>query len=129
MLSVGTPSELSYELLSANFILQEPNNLFILETHISSSTIFAQQSQKPSGQEFALTPTFVLFDPGASHSFMSKSYALRHDLSFVELSTPMIIQTPGSRWQTNRVSHGNKISIEGLVFLASLISLKTECLP
>src|ERR1041385_5595459 len=31
-------------------------------------------------------PTSVLFDPGASHSFMSESYALRHELSFVELS-------------------------------------------
>ena len=69
-------------------------------------------------------PTSVLVDPGASHSFMSESYALRHDLSFVELSTPMIIQTPGSRWQTNRVSHGNQFAIEGLVFLASLIALK-----
>src|SRR3954468_12786811 len=71
-------------------------------------------------------PTSVLFDPGASHSFMSESYALRHDFSFVELSTPMIIQTPGSRWQTSRVSHGNQIAIEGLVFLASLIALKSS---
>ena len=30
-------------------------------------------------------PTSVLFDPAASHSFMSESYALRHELSFVEL--------------------------------------------
>src|SRR3954465_14923645 len=57
---------------------------------------------------------------------MSESYALCHDLSFVELSTPMIIQTPGSRWQTNRVSHGNQVPIEGLVFLASLIDLKSS---
>src|ERR1041385_593481 len=57
---------------------------------------------------------------------MSESYALRHELSFVELSTPMIIQTPGSRWQTNRVSHGNHVAIEGLVFLASLIALKSS---
>src|SRR4051812_47965977 len=71
-------------------------------------------------------PTSVLFDPGASHSFMSESYALCHDLSFVEMSTPMIIQTLGSRWQTSRVSHGNQIAIEGLVFLASLIALKSS---
>src|SRR3954469_1185976 len=71
-------------------------------------------------------PTSVLFDPGASHSFMSESYALRHDLSFVELSTPMTIQTPGSRRQTNRVSHGNQIAIEGLVFLDSLIAHKSS---
>src|SRR3954463_6611422 len=55
LLSVGTPSELSFELLNANSILQGPNNLFILETHISSSTVFSQLSPKPSGQEFALT--------------------------------------------------------------------------
>src|SRR4051812_15397736 len=71
-------------------------------------------------------PTSVLFNPGVSHSFMSESYALRHDLCFVELSTPMIIQTPGSRWQTNIVSHGNEVTIEGLVFLASLIDLKSS---
>src|SRR4051812_35094183 len=71
-------------------------------------------------------PAFVLFDPGASHSFMSESYALRHDVSFEEMFTPMIIQTPGSKWQTNRVSHGNQIAIEGLVFLASLIALKSS---
>src|SRR3954452_14585574 len=71
-------------------------------------------------------PTSVLFNPGASHSFMSESYALRHDVSFGEMFTPMIIQTPGSKWQTNRVSHGNQVAIEGLVFLASLIALKSS---
>src|SRR3954469_17473704 len=71
-------------------------------------------------------PTSVLFDPGASHSFMSESYALRHNVSFEEMFSPIIIQTPGSKWQTNRVSHGNQIAIEGLVFLASLIALKSS---
>src|SRR3954469_10560917 len=55
---------------------------------------------------------------------MSESYALRHEFPFEEMFSPMIIQTPSSKWQTNRVSHGNQIAIEGLVFLASLISLK-----
>src|SRR3954465_9845682 len=50
-------------------------------------------------------PASVLFDPGASHSFMSESYALRHEFPFEEMFSPMIIQTPGSKWQTNRVSH------------------------
>src|SRR4051812_7583264 len=40
--------------------------------------------------------------------------------------SPMIIQTFGSKWQTNRVIHGNQIAIEGLVFLASLIALKSS---
>src|SRR3954465_5627008 len=71
-------------------------------------------------------PASVLFDPGASHSFMSESYALRHEFPFEEMFSPMIIQTPGSKWQTNRVSHGNQIAIEGLVFLASLIALNSS---
>ena len=70
--------------------------------------------------------TSVIFDPGASHSFMSESYELRHDVTFDEMFTAMIIQTPGSKWQTNRVSHGNQVAIEGLVFLASLIALKSS---
>src|SRR3954471_9553950 len=57
---------------------------------------------------------------------MSESYALRHEFPFEEMFSPMIIQTPGSKWQTNRVSHGNRIAIEGLVFLASLIALKSS---
>src|ERR1043165_8209208 len=55
MLSAGTPSELSFELLRTNSNLQEPNILFILEIDISSSPVFSQQSPKPSGKEFALT--------------------------------------------------------------------------
>ena len=58
-------------------------------------------------------PASVLFDPGASHSFMSESYALRHEFPFEEMFSPMIIQTLGSKWQTNRVIHGNEIAIEG----------------
>src|SRR3954464_343504 len=38
----------------------------------------------------------------------------------------MIIQTPGSKWQTNRVNHCNEFAIEGVVFLASLIALKSS---
>ena len=56
-------------------------------------------------------PVSVLFDPGASPSFMLESYALRHEFAFEEMFSPMIIQTPGSKWQTNRVSHGNQIAI------------------
>src|SRR3954471_24684892 len=47
-------------------------------------------------------PASVLLDPGGSHSFMSESYALWHDFPFEEMFSRMIIQTPGSKWQTNR---------------------------
>ena len=71
-------------------------------------------------------PSLVLFDTGASHSFISEGYARFHDMSFCDRPTPLIIQTPGSKWQTFKVSHGNEILVDRLVFLASLISLKSS---
>ena len=64
-------------------------------------------------------PASVLFDTGASHSFISESYARLHNTTFFEMPTSMVIQTPGSKWQTSRVSHGNEIQVDRLVFLAS----------
>ena len=41
------------------------------------------------------------------------------------MPSPLVIQTPGSKWQTSSVSHGNEILVDRLVFLASLIALKS----
>src|SRR4051812_19397264 len=42
------------------------------------------------------------------------------------LPTPLVVQSLGSRWHTTMVSHENEVAIEGLVFLASLIALKSS---
>ena len=42
------------------------------------------------------------------------------------MPTSMVIQTPGSKWQTSKISHGNEILVDRLVFLASLIALKSS---
>jgi hypothetical protein len=68
----------------------------------------------------------VLFDSRASHSFISQSFAQLHALPLESLPTPLVIHSPGSQWQTSMVSHSNQILVEGLVFLASLISLKSS---
>ena len=47
-----------------------------------------------------------------------------HDMSFCDMPIPLVVQTPGSKWQTSRVSHGNEILVDRLVFLAYLIALK-----
>ena len=71
-------------------------------------------------------PVLVLFDSRASHSFISEHYASLHNIAFEDMPIPLVIQAPGSKWQTNAVSHGNQILVDGLVFLASLIALKTS---
>src|ERR1041384_7708185 len=54
-------------------------------------------------------PASVLFDSGASHSFLFEKFALLHEISFEELPTSFMIKTPGSIWRTSRVSHDNEI--------------------
>ena len=46
-------------------------------------------------------------------------------MSFGDMHSPLVIQTPGSKWKTSSVSHGNEILVDRLVFLASLIALKS----
>ena len=42
------------------------------------------------------TPATVLFDSGASHSFMSRDFATLHNILLSLMPTPMMIQSPGS---------------------------------
>jgi predicted aspartyl protease len=45
-------------------------------------------------------PATVLFDSGASHSFISERFAGTHGLSVVELKIPMQVHTPGNDMRT-----------------------------
>ena len=42
-------------------------------------------------------PAEVLFDSGASHSFISIDFAHRHNIPFENMHTPMVVNTPGSQ--------------------------------
>ena len=46
----------------------------------------------------------TLFDSGASHSFISIAFAKEHKIPFEKLSCPLVIATPGSKWQTDGVT-------------------------
>ena len=47
-------------------------------------------------------------------------------MSFCEMPMPLVVQTPGSKWQTSRITYDNEILVDRLVFLASLIALKSS---
>ena len=42
-----------------------------------------------------LHPATVLFDSGASHSFISRPFAAKGDLILVPLDIPLLIRSPG----------------------------------
>ena len=56
-------------------------------------------------------PTTVLFDSGASHSFISIAFAHNHQIPFVNMDSPLVVKTPGSNWQTNWMTPEVQISV------------------
>ena len=68
----------------------------------------------------------VLYDSGASHSFLSEVFAQRHNIPFQSMPTPFVVKTPGSRWQTRWVAPEVNVTVGTLSFPFSMISLKTD---
>src|SRR3954469_17043018 len=48
-------------------------------------------------------PATVLFDSGASHSFMSEAFALAHNFTLEKMDPPMIVRTPIGQCQTSKL--------------------------
>ncbi len=71
-------------------------------------------------------PASVLFDTGASHSFMSENFAYMHDIRSEEMNIPIVVNTPGGECRTSVVCPHVPVEIEGLEFLANPILLKSS---
>src|SRR3954465_1744132 len=71
-------------------------------------------------------PTSVLFDTGASHSFMLEEFAYKHDVNCEAMNTSVVVKTPVGQCQTSMVGVDVPVEIEGLEFYASPIILKTS---
>src|SRR4051812_15816656 len=71
-------------------------------------------------------PTTVLFDSGASHSFMSESFALAHNFMIEKMNSPMVVRTPIGQCQTSKLVPNTTVEVEGIIFLVSPIILKSS---
>ncbi|XP_066163709.1 uncharacterized protein [Oryza sativa Japonica Group] len=71
-------------------------------------------------------PATVLFDSGASHSFISKRFAGTHGLSVVELKIPMRVHIPGNDLNTAHYCPSVTIEIKRSPFLSNLILLESK---
>ena len=70
----------------------------------------------------------VLFDSGATHSFVSPSFALCLDMRFDVLNSPLTVLTPvGEVYLINRFLSGCEVCIEDEILLVDLVELR-ECL-
>nr|AAM01169.1 Putative retroelement [Oryza sativa Japonica Group] len=71
-------------------------------------------------------PATVLFDSGATHSFLSKSFATKHGMEVVSLGRPLLVNTPGNQVFSTRYCPSVTIEIEGVPFPSSLILLESK---
>jgi hypothetical protein len=73
-------------------------------------------------------PATILFDSGATHSFMSARYANTNELPFKIMKTPMIVITPKGPVEANHMTHKLTLTIMGREFGATAIILETSSL-
>jgi predicted aspartyl protease len=82
----------------------------------------------PTGEEVLLgtfflneDPIIILFDSGASHDFMSFTYAKKAKLSLATSEAPYVISTPGGHVDANQVVQKVTLELPRRIFSTNLI--------
>jgi hypothetical protein len=93
--------------------------------------IDAQEAQQAPGVvlgEFLVefTPAIVLFDSGASHSFIATSFVEKHGIPTTHLEIPLVTRTPWLDLLCQLKCSHIRILLSGVVFLADLAVLPSQ---
>jgi hypothetical protein len=72
------------------------------------------------------TSAVVLFNSGASHSFISGAYVGKHNLPLTLLRCQMIVSSPGGDMPAGQLYPKVDVKIRGLDFVANLIVLESK---
>jgi hypothetical protein len=82
----------------------------------------AQQAQDILGMFLASShPATVLFDSGASHSFISSLFVVKHHLPITIMKQTMLVSSPEGEMRTKHICPAISITIRGVDFLANLV--------
>jgi hypothetical protein len=71
-------------------------------------------------------PTTVLFDSGASHSFISSTFVTKYHLPISIMKHTMLVSSPGGEMRTKHICPVVSVTIRGVDFLANLIILDSR---
>src|ERR1043165_2200799 len=71
-------------------------------------------------------PALVLFDSGASHSFISRVFVDKHELPTIVLKSPILISSPGAEMSASLGCYQMSLAIGQHVFPSDLIILKSQ---
>jgi hypothetical protein len=72
------------------------------------------------------TSVVVLFDSGASHSFIYAAYVGKHNLPLALLRYQMIVSSPGGDMPARQLCPKVNLKIRGVDFVANLIALESK---
>ena len=94
--------------------------------HISANTV-------PEGQDVVLgtflvnsVPASVLFDSGASHSFINEKFVETYDIPKDPMRNLLLVNIPGGKARASHKCPRVKVQIKGVDFRANLIILKSS---
>src|SRR4051812_4222355 len=71
-------------------------------------------------------PTLVLFDSGASHSFISRAFVDKYKLPTIVLKSPVLVSSPGAEMEVSLGCFQLPLSIGKHVFPTDLIILDSQ---
>ena len=103
--------------LKRNYILGSLNNVDMITTHGAKEVIYGFIAVRSA-------TAMVIFDPSASHSFISSAYVKEHKITMLPMRKPMIVKSPGGEMKANRICPRVSLDIKGVKFEANLIVLK-----
>jgi hypothetical protein len=71
-------------------------------------------------------PATILFDSGASHSFISSAFVAKYHLPMSIMKHTMLVSSLGAQMRTKHICPTISITIRGVDFLANLIILDSK---
>jgi hypothetical protein len=71
-------------------------------------------------------PAMVLFDSGASHSFITSKFVAKHNLPITIIKYTMIVSSPGGEMKTKHICPAISIAIRGVDLLSNLIIIDSQ---
>jgi hypothetical protein len=74
------------------------------------------------------TSAVVLFDSGASHSFISATYVGKHNLPLALLRCQMVVSSPGGDMPARQLCPKVNLKVRGVDFVINLIVLGFKCI-
>jgi predicted aspartyl protease len=70
-------------------------------------------------------PAKVLFDTGATHSFVTATWVEMHNISVESLVPPMRVNSVGGKVQADKICSNIRVEIRGIGFPSDLIVIDT----